>query len=49
MSSLLQCVDSRAYILVHIVGPLAATVTVKYFGNVVKFGYSRFSLPDDFD
>jgi len=27
MSSLLQCIDSRAYILVHIVGPLAATQT----------------------
>ena len=26
MSSLLQCIDSRAYVLVHIVGPLAATV-----------------------
>jgi len=35
MSSLLQCVDSRAYVLVHIVGPLAATVAMKIYNNVL--------------
>jgi len=28
LSSLLQCVDSRAYLLVHIVGPLGATASL---------------------
>jgi len=30
MSSLLQCFDSRAYALVHIVGPLAATISLPF-------------------